>query len=60
MLDQGEEESRVGNRGVVRAARIDERRIDEWGTAEGGGVMRLRRDRGVRALGSPRMINCVS
>jgi hypothetical protein len=52
MLDQGEEESRVGNRGVVRAARIEERRNREWGTAEGGGVMRLRRDRGgVRALG---------
>jgi hypothetical protein len=36
MLDQGEEESRVGNRGVVGAARIDERRNGQWGTAEGG------------------------
>jgi hypothetical protein len=36
MLDQGEEESRVRNRGVVR---IDERN-GEWGTAQGGGVMR--------------------
>jgi hypothetical protein len=57
MLDQGEEESRVRNRGVVISpvARIDERRIDEWGTAEGGGVMRVRRDRGVRALGKSKI-----
>jgi hypothetical protein len=45
MLDQGEEELRMGNRGVVRAARIKERRNGEWGTAfpevSGGGVMRL-------------------
>jgi hypothetical protein len=46
MLDQGEEELRVRNRGVICAARIDERRNGEWGTTEGGGVMRQRRDRG--------------